>query len=138
MAILWTPDLSLGVEDIDRQHQQLFAAVDKLIVAMTEGRGRGEVRQLVAFLDAYRVEHFRTEEGRMAEAGYPRLEEHRRLHQGFTDDVGNLVAQLEHQGPSSSLAIEVNTRVAQWLRAHVMTEDKAFGDFLREKRSEVR
>jgi hemerythrin len=132
VAILWTPDLSLGVDEIDRQHQQLFAAVDKLIVAMTEGRGRGEVRQLVGFLDAYRVEHFRTEEGRMAEVGYPGLERHRRLHQIFTDDVGNLVAQLEHSGPSSSLAIEVNTRVAQWLRSHVMAEDKVFGDFLRQ------
>jgi len=133
VAILWTPDLAVGVELIDRQHQELFAAIDRLLEAMADGLGRGEVGRLIGFLGKYVVEHFRDEEKLMADAGCPELAQHRRVHEEFTADLGRLVAQLEATGPTSALAVEVNTRGAQWLRTHVMVMDKRVGEFLRQR-----
>jgi hemerythrin len=132
MAILWTPDLAIGVEAIDRQHQDLFAAIDRLLVAMSDGRGRGEVAQLLGFLGQYAVEHFRDEEQLMSQSRYPDLAQHRRVHEEFKADFGRLSAQLEAGGPTSSLVLEVNRRAAQWLRTHVMGMDKKLGAFLQE------
>ena len=133
MAILWTPDLAVGVAEIDRQHQELFAAIDRLLEAMSDGRGRGEVSALIGFLSKYVVEHFRDEERVMAEARYPELEQHRVVHAEFTADLGLLAAQLEAKGATSALVFEVNTRAAQWLRTHVMAMDKRIGVFLQQR-----
>lgn len=34
MRFVWTPDLSIGVESIDVQHQELFQQVNALLVAL--------------------------------------------------------------------------------------------------------
>lgn len=40
---LWTPDLAVGVGEIDRQHQQLFGQIDQLVTALQQGRGTDRV-----------------------------------------------------------------------------------------------
>ena len=75
MAIKWTEDLSVGFDRIDDQHKELIERLDKFIQAMTEGKGRNEVEDVIKFLGKYVEEHFSTEETYMSKFDYPEKEE---------------------------------------------------------------
>jgi hemerythrin len=134
LAIQWTPDLAVGIEEIDAQHQQLFAATDALLEAMRQGKGQSEVAALLRFLQRYVVEHFGLEEKAMAEARYPGLEAHRAQHQAFTAELAVLFQKHAAAGPSAATVIQVNDRVCGWLRSHIAGSDKALGAFLAARR----
>ena len=125
MAILWTPDLAIGVEPLDAQHQRLFAVIDELVTAMETGEGRTRVAEVLRFLKGYLVEHFSAEERFMIEKGYAGYEGHKRQHDELIQDFLALEEELAAHGPTTALVIAVNTRLAQWLRSHVSRVDRA-------------
>jgi hemerythrin len=130
MALTWTQDLSVGVKEIDAQHRELFKRINSLLDAMSEGKGKGEVSTLLAFLEGYVIEHFRTEEGYMVRHGYPEYHSHRALHKGFNKDLRDIKQDLETKGLSSVLVISVQRHICDWWREHVAKRDKAFGNYL--------
>jgi hemerythrin len=80
VAYRWTQDLAVGVDQIDRQHQELFARTNGLLSAMAQGKGREEVGKTVSFLESYVGTHFRDEEKLMASHSVPNPEVHKGLH----------------------------------------------------------
>lgn len=131
MAMRWTEDLATGVDEIDRQHKELFSRVNALLAAMSEGRGKEHLHTVVRFLEDYVVTHFTTEEGYMARHSYPGMAAHKAEHAAFVRDFGNLKRDFETQGASSALAIQVQRRICDWLVHHIGQSDKAFGAHLR-------
>jgi hemerythrin-like metal-binding protein len=129
MAIQWTPDLSVNVPEIDRQHQELFRRVDLLVEAMRMGRGRAEVGSLVSFLELYVAEHFALEEQYMETNGYPRLAAHRAEHRTFTREFQRLKDEHDATGATTALVLAVNQSVAGWLRSHISRNDRLLGAF---------
>jgi hemerythrin len=136
MAIQWTPDLAVGDAEIDRQHQELFAAVDALLEAMRVGKGKQEVEALLAFLERYVIEHFGAEERTMAQAKYPGLARQLAEHRAFTTDLALLGSQIRAEGARTTLVLQVNARVCGWLREHISKTDKALGRYLASGRSQ--
>lgn len=74
MAIEWTPDLSVGVENIDEQHKIWFQKANELFEAGKERRAKEYINTMIDFLDEYTKKHFKDEEAYMEEIGYPELE----------------------------------------------------------------
>jgi hemerythrin len=134
MAIQWTPDLSVNVPEIDRQHQELFRRVDLLVEAMRLGRGKAEVGGVLAFLRGYVVEHFALEERTMEKKGYPELEAHRAEHRTFLQSIERLEVEHAANGATTALVLAVNQSVVGWLRAHVSRSDRSLGAFLSSRR----
>ncbi|MBI3183276.1 MAG: hemerythrin family protein [Myxococcales bacterium] len=130
MPVSWTPDLSIGVEKLDLQHQQIFAALDDLLAAMRQGKGKAEVGRTLAFLVGYVAEHFVMEERTMRESGYPGLESHRGEHEVFARDVRALKSVFDTYGATSVLAIDVTNRVVGWLRDHILRRDVEMARYL--------
>ena len=58
----WDDELSLGLEEIDNQHRELFRRMETLLEACVAGKAAEEVIGMLAFLDDYVAVHFRTEE----------------------------------------------------------------------------
>jgi hemerythrin len=130
MPISWDPSLSLGVADIDRQHQELFARLDTLLEAMRGGKTVDEVERTLRFLGDYVVTHFRAEEDLMRKRAYPGLEAHAEEHRRFVEDFSNLVREFLNEGVTTLLTIRTNARVTAWLRDHIYRTDKALASFL--------
>ena len=57
-----TADLVTGNTLIDSEHRQLFAAVNDLMDACSQGHGRDKIQSTVQFLSDYVVKHFGDEE----------------------------------------------------------------------------
>ncbi|AVX21045.1 MULTISPECIES: bacteriohemerythrin [Carboxydocella] len=130
MAVNWTPALAVGVAEIDRQHQELFRRIDNLLTAMSQGKGKEEVGNILKFLEDYVVVHFTAEEKLMQSHNYPAFNEHLAQHQAFIQDFAKLKEQFNREGPSTMVVLAVQRRVVDWLREHISQRDKAIGEFL--------
>jgi hemerythrin len=129
MAIVWTPDLSVGVAAIDGQHQQLFAKADQLFEAGKNGKSKEVIGQLLDFLDAYTKQHFKDEETYMASINYPGLTEQKMAHQKFIAELTKLKAEYEKSGGNICVIINANQMVVDWLSKHISGMDKKIGVF---------
>lgn len=129
MGIEWSANLSTGIDWQDRHHKELFKRINRLLDAMTLGRGKEEVGSLFAFLDEYIVYHFEAEEQAMSKHNYPGSFAHTAEHTGFIEDIGALRDEFK-KNSSSVLVIKVQRQVIDWLLHHIGGPDKRLGEFL--------
>lgn len=133
MALQWTQSLSVGVQEIDSQHQELFRRVNRLLDAMRTGKGKDEISPLTKFLEDYVVTHFGAEEALMDKHGYPKRAAHKASHSGFVRDFRNIKAKIEAGGVTAATTIELQRWISDWLLSHISKVDKELGDFIRER-----
>lgn len=78
---VWQEEYNIGVEAIDRDHQQLFKIINKLFTLRQEGKNsQWACQESIKFFRTHALNHFATEEAYMKSIGYEGLEEHQRLH----------------------------------------------------------
>jgi len=131
IRITFDPSLETGDSEIDSQHRELFARIDKLLQASRDKRSREEVGQMLTFLGDYVVHHFAAEERMMELGDYPRLEAHRAEHQRFVQEFAILYKEYKSEGPTTLFIIRVGNRVTGWLREHIYRTDRMLVDWLR-------
>lgn len=131
MAIKWNPELEIGIEEIDRQHKALINAVNNFLQACTEGKGKEEVGRTMNFLSDYVVTHFNYEQEYQKKFGYPKYEEHLKMHQAFLKEVENLKRQYEKEGVSLHFAIQVSRKVVDWIITHIGKADADFAAYVK-------
>jgi len=126
MALIeWSSALSLGIPEIDDQHQRLVELVNSFSDAASRGRGNREVRTLLEALHAYTVEHFAAEEAYMAAIGYPDLDHHRALHEQLLGKLDDLRTHFEVSG--RRITQPMLELLRYWLVAHLQGADQAIG-----------
>jgi hemerythrin len=128
MPLQWTQALSVGIPEIDAQHQELFRRVDRLLQATLADDHR-EAEAMLAFLGEYVATHFSTEERFMEEVGYPGLDRHRAEHERFAADLRALDRDVAAGGSVLGLVGRLNRQVGDWLLGHVCVTDMALGHF---------
>lgn len=132
---VWTQELSVGNPALDQEHQRLLSQVNILVDALVDGKGPAVVQPAIEFLNTYIDEHFAHEEQYMAENEYPDLEAHIALHRNFVEQYTELKKQIEFQGTSEDLLIDIENKLARWWVDHIGIQDKKYAVFiaLREK-----
>ncbi|NTV13316.1 MAG: bacteriohemerythrin [Desulfobulbaceae bacterium] len=123
-AVIWNSEFEVGVELIDRQHRELIDRINKLLIAIRDGRGREETFVVMRFLNEYVEEHFKTEESFMLRHHYADYDAHKKMHDAFIGDLGELAEILERKGIDSDLVVIVNQKVINWIVAHIFLIDK--------------
>ncbi len=129
MALQWSSALSLGIPELDAQHRELFARVDRLLDSMLHG-DRSEAAQLAAFLRDHVVLHFAAEEELMRQLRFPGAAAHTAQHRAFAASMLELDAAFRERGPSAELVLRLEREVVAWLRDHVYVADVELGHFV--------
>jgi len=129
MALRWTSALSLGVTELDAQHEELFRRVDRLLDAML-ARDRSEASCLLAFLQRHVKDHFAAEEQLMREVAYPGAALHAAEHVAFAAEIAALAAMFALEGASARLVLRLEREVTRWLQDHVYSTDHALARFV--------
>lgn len=130
MEIKWDQNLAVGVDKIDNQHKELFDRMNKLILAMKEGKGKTEVMDTLKFLEDYVVKHFNEEEELQKRNNYPKYETQHKEHEEFKMDLNNFKSMIEKEGLSSASAIKLQNSMSLWWRKHIKDLDMDLGNFL--------
>lgn len=129
MKLEWTQALSVGVEEIDAQHRELFRRAATLL----EGIHRGEPEELGALLDflhRYAVEHFGAEEEHMRASAFPGYARHKAEHDRFASDLLALARDHERSGAGAFVSLRASHWLSTWLKEHVSGTDAELGKFL--------
>jgi hemerythrin-like metal-binding protein len=124
----WTPEYSVHVEEIDREHQFEFGLVSCLHKAMLAGQGAEILGTLLAELAEFTMNHFANEEKIMVAMRYPEMLAHVQQHEGLRRRVTDVVARFERG--ETAVTIELMLFLTDWLRNHTMVTDHRLGDFI--------
>lgn len=127
--IKWTPDLAVGIEEIDAQHQELFRRAGRFVEGLGEP-SRQDVGILLSYLRLYCVTHFGAEESWMRQVSYAGYDKHKAEHDAFIERILELSREHERRGSPGLEPVKVGTWLAQWLEQHVSGTDKAFARFV--------
>ncbi|HHW25144.1 MAG TPA: hemerythrin family protein [Bacillota bacterium] len=125
----WSPNLAIGVKQIDDQHKMWFEKADALFEAGKNRREKEYIGEMLKFLDEYTKKHFSDEEKYMSEIGYPGLAEQKKAHADFVARLDKLRAEYEKSGGSISVILGANTMVIDWLTNHIAKMDRKIGEF---------
>ena len=133
MAYQWDVSLETGHEKIDNQHKQLIIALNNIIEASQQGKGKDELFKTLDFLTGYTVMHFSTEEKLQVQYSYPDYSIHKQYHDEFKVIVGELTQKLVEQGPTEALIGEVTTIIGSWLLNHIKGDDFRMAAYVKAK-----
>jgi hemerythrin len=118
----WSPEYSVGIEEIDRQHKELlrlFAVIKNAIAAdqgwSTVHYGLVEVKRFAHF-------HFQFEEALMRLYGFDGYEEHTAAHEKML----HTLESTAHESLQESTKEEILKFLRDWLVDHIHGADRSY------------
>jgi hemerythrin len=133
MPVSWKNEFSIGVVEIDRQHQQLFHRFDLFLDAVDQGKGERELEEVLKFLEEYVQSHFKAEEELQKRFKYPHLAMHAAEHRSFEKQLFDL---KHHQGAKGEVIHLTRNVLMQWLIGHICKVDSALASYINRQRDE--
>ncbi len=127
------PNMRVGIDVLDDQHKTLIDALNRLMDALWDGKGKEEVCNSIKFLIEYTIMHFAEEEAWMERYRFPELEGHILLHRQFVERVQGLAKACSEGRATSDLAITTFYDIWDWLKFHILNTDKRYGKFITER-----
>jgi hemerythrin len=132
----WTDDLSVGVEEIDKQHKELIRRINQLANAVLKKEAKTRIRGILNYMDEYADKHFATEERYMVQYDYAGYGDHKNEHQRFKNVASKLKSDFEKEGASENFALKIQHFLIDWLILHLQNYDGQMGTYLKEKLSD--
>ena len=130
VGIDWSDILSVGVDEMDNEHKELFKRINQLLSALL-GRSKDyDLGEIVQFINEYIDFHFRDEEKLQAAYKYPKLEEHKKLHAIYEEYFREIEMKLKNDDFDAALLLEIQDKVVNWLLDHIARVDKQYGIYI--------
>lgn len=129
-TINWRDEFSVGVVELDNQHQKLLAMINRLIAERKVLTDPKTIAELLTAMTEYAEEHFRAEEFLMAEYGYDKKNVQEAQHRAFIAKTQEF-CQAEF-GPNI-LSEALLDYLGSWLINHILTEDMQYKPFFQSK-----
>ncbi len=122
MRLVWGPELIVGYEALDEQHQSFVRRVSELDARIKIGDEEGAV-ETIGELSEELMRHFAAEEALMDSCHYPEKAAHKGAHDLFIQDA----LAMAHEASSRGLTVTVREwargRLPEWFAFHVQTND---------------
>ena len=122
VLIRWEKKYSVGVSEIDNQHQQLFEVLNKFILNFGAGNSRQEVQSVLEEMINYIDYHFTSEERYLKQ--HPEFEKHRRLHADFVQKTLKLQKDFLENG--TEISQDILKFLITWLKNHILGTDMIY------------
>ena len=125
--IVWTPELSVGVDIFDEHHKRIILMINRLIEAQEAATNSGTVSDLLDKMTGYAKDHLKSEEKMMAEHGYPQLEQHKAQHMAYIEKTADFCTATQIGVDSIPRGLLAYLR--DWWQHHIQDTDKAYSAF---------
>lgn len=128
-AVQWNESLSVGIAEVDADHQRFIALVNELNSAIAGRQEKPEIERRLMLLIADAKIHFEHEEKLFSEHGYPDAEHHAELHAELSSEFLRILEEFKRT-EHSYCWIESGLRIKNLLVDHLLEEDMKYRDFL--------
>jgi hemerythrin len=126
--ITWNDKYSVGIKNIDNQHQRLVEILNELHEAMKNGKGKEIIHSTIDKLVDYTVYHFSLEEKYLNQYSYPEFKKHQATHQEFVNKIKEYQTSITNG--TTPVTIELIGFLRDWILKHVQGMDKDYSPFL--------
>lgn len=125
---VWENEYSVGVKEIDEQHQHFFELANEILdLVNKENPARKEVFSAIEKLGNYAFYHFGTEESYFDKFNYPETTEHVAVHNEYRKSVENYMNEIRAEGTDVfKTALEIALYSNNWLATHILKMDKKY------------
>lgn len=125
---VWKESFSIGIEEIDLQHQTLLKCLNECINKAPATLEDGVVLALLDEIRMYADTHFKAEENLMRSVSYPELEEQQQQHNFFVEQL----AQMERAVNSGDKHVisSLAAFLRDWFVQHILEQDKRIGVYM--------
>jgi hemerythrin len=124
----WKPEFSVGIEEIDRDHERLFALLNELQAAVVAGTGREVLGKVLDELLHYVSYHFAHEEALFLRTNYPGQKAHERKHRALTATAKEIQEDFQTD-ISDALPQQVLEFLKNWICEDILGADRDFGEY---------
>ncbi len=129
--IKWSTALETGVHQFDEQHKKLVGIINNLYNAIRENKGKQMLERTLNELVEYTVYHFDSEEKAFRAHGFPHSANHIKSHDKLKDAVGQFLEN--YKKGKEVIGFNLMSFLQDWLKNHIMHEDKEYGKHLASK-----
>ncbi|VAX09618.1 hypothetical protein MNBD_GAMMA25-2338 [hydrothermal vent metagenome] len=121
----WDSSLSIGIEEIDKQHHRIVDYINELDDANVS-KDRDKVSKVLVGLTDYTKTHFIYEENLLRKSGYPLSDSHQKVHNTFIAHMDKF--RLRHeQGEDVARPLMAELRI--WLTNHIKKDDADYAPY---------
>ena len=129
--IEWTEAFSVGIKQIDEQHQQLFSLINVLYDSIKRNAGEKVIGHTLKELRDYVSYHFKAEEAWMKMLHYPDFAKHLQEHVDATKQVNKFI--IDYSRGSKTVPLDVLRFMSNWLQNHILQIDRDYIPYLKGK-----
>jgi hemerythrin len=119
--IKWKEEFSVGVVEVDYEHQELIDLINEVHLSVREGVTRQQVVAGLGEIYAQIAAHFALEEKVMRDMRYPAFPEHKTDHEALLDDLRDIMDEVEDDGEFDEARLA--TDLDRWFGEHFRTHD---------------
>ena len=130
----WKDEYSVGIAEIDKQHQRLFEIGKKIYTLLLTYKGQdsfNSISNLIGEMSNYTAYHFQTEEELFEKYNYPNAEAHIHEHQKFIDYLNSLNLGIIDENQKDAI-MDLLKFISQWIFRHINSTDFKYKDFFKE------
>lgn len=131
VSLQWRPDLSVGFDFMDTDHQKLVELLVELSGLLRSGEVQSAALDKLDEIIEFTRQHFRLEERLMSESGYDQFQQHKQMHETLLRDIVTRRQQLAaggHDAPRETMDF-----LEHWLMDHILKSDKHLGTYLHDR-----
>lgn len=121
--IAWDEKYRVGHKELDEDHRELFAYINRINTALEEKEADGECLKVLDELLEYTKHHFSREEEYMESRSYSQLAGHRESHSRLTSQVRELRSNL---GEKRDIIRDTVSLLEIWITQHIMLADRHY------------
>lgn len=124
-GFVWSEQLSIGIDSMDREHQQIIHLMNALAAAHERGAGFSELDRAFRELASYTRKHFRDEEAYMESIGFESLNTHHVIHERLLAEMDGHYAAFKG---TRELDESVFKFLTFWLKSHICGIDRKYAE----------
>ena len=128
--ITFTKDLEMGIKIIDEQHHELINRINAL--ASCHSFAPAEVQKTIDLLSEYVGKHFADEQDLHIKTNYPKKDEHKLLHQEFTNDFEKMKNNFSKNDDIFKFSLDLTQFIVAWAIRHIKVADVEFSIYYKE------
>ena len=121
VLIEWRDEFMVGIADVDHEHQELIALINKLHDAMSGENATISVMDFLGEIYAHVSAHFALEEKIMRKRNYDQYKEHKDDHERLLDELRDIMDDYEENAYFSNE--EFSGHIERWFTEHFKTKD---------------
>lgn len=131
--LVWSENLELGIEIVDKQHRDIFEQINKLISSFDEGKEQEQAYEILCFIEEYVNKHFRAEEFYLEKYEYKDFVPHVEMHRAFSKQLDYYKLSNRKAGMTRKAALEMDEFLTQWWNNHILKVDSKYVDTIGHK-----